>query len=310
MIFYNSTLWRENTFVINHNKMKSIQAGILALTTLLPGAITNAQTKSTNKYESNKNKEFIMNTMQRNKEVIQQLYNECLNKKNMALLTKFVSDDYIGLLGKKGTAGFEEPIAPLFKAFPDLQYHIEDMVAEDDKVVVRWKIQGTHTAQLRYFAPTGKTITNDGLAIYKLKDGKIIGTQVLTDRLGFLQALDVLPVDINRPLTKKANHGQVNFIDKFFVPAAAKNEFLERVHINRTLIKTLPGFIEDAAYEYADNDGNIIFVTVACWENKEALAKAKEIVQAEYKKQGFDMSAMLQRLHITVDRGIYNQVQD
>jgi len=35
------------------------------------------------------------------------------------------------------------------------------------------------------------------------------------------------------------------------------------------------------------------------------MEKAKEAVQAEYKKQGFDMSAMLKRLNITIDRGVY-----
>ncbi|OQP45111.1 hypothetical protein A4D02_34340 [Niastella koreensis] len=109
---------------------------------------------------------------------------------------------------------------------------------------------------------------------------------------------------------KKAHNGQVNFIDKFFVPAAAVNEFQERVHINRNFIKTLPGFIEDAAYEYHDSEGNLILVTVALWQNSEALNNAKEAVQAEYKKQGFDAQAMFKRLNITIDRGIYTQSQN
>ena len=108
-------------------------------------------------------------------------------------------------------------------------------------------------------------------------------------------------------INKKAQKDQVNFIDKFFVPAAAIKEFKERVTINRVFIKKLPGFIEDAAYEYTDKDGNLIFITVALWQNSEALNKAKEAVQAEYKKEGFDAQAMFKRLGITADRGIYTQ---
>ncbi len=64
------------------------------------------------------------------------------------------------------------------------------------------------------------------------------------------------------------------------MPATAIKEFKERVTINREFIKKLPGFIEDAAYEYADKDGNLIFITVALWQNSEALNNAKEAVQA------------------------------
>lgn len=45
--------------------------------------------------------------------------------------------------------------------------------------------------------------------------------------------------------------------------------------INRDLIKNLPGFIEDAAYEYTDADGNLICVTIALWNTEQALNKGK-----------------------------------
>ena len=103
---------------------------------------------------------------------------------------------------------------------------------------------------------------------------------------------------------------RVYFIDKFLIPAAAKKEFYERMSINRNFIKTLPGFITDDAYEYTDEKGNLICVTVAQWENKEAFGKAREAVQEEYKKEGFDPAAMFKRLNITADRGVYTKVQE
>jgi heme-degrading monooxygenase HmoA len=122
--------------------------------------------------------------------------------------------------------------------------------------------------------------------------------------------MNILPADVNALVNKKAHNGQINFIDKFFVPKAAINEFQERVKINRDFIKTLPGFIEDAAYGYTDNEGNLIFVTVALWQNQEALNKAREAIQEFYKKDGFNPVEMFQKLHITVDRGIYTQVHE
>jgi len=247
-----------------------------------------------------------MSTIEKNERVIRTLFEQSLNKKDLAMLKDLISDDYIGFQGAKGPKSFEAAVLPLIEAFPDLRYDIEDLFGKEDKVVVRWKLHATHKGQFNSLPPTGKQVTNDGTAIFALKDGKVTRGQLLTDRLGFLQQLGVLPQNPAQIYAEAAAaKSQTNFIDKFFVPAAAKTEFHERMHINRTFIKILPGFLKDEAYEYTDDNGNLTCVTVAHWASKEAMEKAKEAVQAEYKKQGFDMSAMLKRLNITIDRGVY-----
>lgn len=107
--------------------------------------------------------------------------------------------------------------------------------------------------------------------------------------------------------TRKSENMKQIFIDKFIVPAQAKQEFLERVTINRNFIRNLNGFIKDEAYERIDEHGNFIFMTIAVWENEAVLKKAKEAVQAEYKKEGFDIAEMFARLKITMDRNIYKE---
>jgi heme-degrading monooxygenase HmoA len=99
-------------------------------------------------------------------------------------------------------------------------------------------------------------------------------------------------------------------IDQFIVPQNARQEFVERMNINRNFIKDLPGFVEDNVYERTDEHGNLIVVTVAVWQNEEAIRKAKEAVQAEYKRQDFNMAEMLKRLDISIDRGIYKRAED
>ena len=255
----------------------------LIIMLMIPG-IVNAQAAHNN-IKNNKTKEISMNTTQQNKEVVQKAFELGLNKRNFEVLNECISDDFTGVQGKKGAAGFYTPILPLIKSFPDIQWTIDEFIAEGDKVVIHWKWLGTQTAPFNN-VNTGKTVTNEGMAAFTVKDGKISSAQVLTDRLGFLQALDVLPADVNVLYNKRAHNGQVNFIDKFFVPAAAITAFRERVLINRNFIKKLPGLIEDAAYEYTDSDGNLICITVALWQNQDALNKAKEAVQTEYKKEG------------------------
>ena len=109
---------------------------------------------------------------------------------------------------------------------------------------------------------------------------------------------------------KKSDAGQQIFIDKFFVPENAKQEFDERMKISRDFIKKLPGLIEDHAYERMDENGNFNCVTMAIWENEDAINKARQAVQAEYKREGFDMQGMFKRLNITIDRGVYKKVEN
>ena len=100
------------------------------------------------------------------------------------------------------------------------------------------------------------------------------------------------------------------FIDKFLIPAPAISEFLERMTINRRFLKTLPGFIKDEAYQYMDENKNLICITIAEWASMDAMDKAREAVQAEYRREGFNPAEMMQRLNISMDRGVYHLLRD
>lgn len=99
------------------------------------------------------------------------------------------------------------------------------------------------------------------------------------------------------------------FIDKFIVPEKAEQEFKERLNINRNFIKKLPGFIEDAAYKRTHEDKGLVYMTVAIWENDDALDKAKAAVHDEYKRTGFNMAEMFARLNITMERDVYQPIK-
>jgi predicted ester cyclase len=287
--------------------MFQLQNYLMAAILLWP-AVSHSQHPITHKNLENSTNAAMTNTILSNKEVVRTIYEEALNKRNLRLLQELISPEYTGIRGTKGAAAFEEPVAQLIKSFPDIQWHIQELIEEKNKVVVKWKLQGTHEAPFNTYAATHKKISNEGVGIFDLQDGKIVASQVQTDRLAFLQDLEVLPLDLS-PLPRKKDHpDQVQFIDRFFVPAAAKEAFLERMKINRDFIKTLPGFIQDEAYVSADAEGNLICITVALWSNIESVKKAKELVQEEYKKQGFDLPGFLSRLKITMERAMYKRV--
>jgi len=108
---------------------------------------------------------------------------------------------------------------------------------------------------------------------------------------------------------KKSNMQQI-LIDEFTVPTKAREEFLTRLRTNLNLIKKQPGFVETTAYEKSGGGGEFNYVTVAVWENEQALTKAKQTVSAEYQKQGFDLQEMLQRLNIKINRAVYKKLED
>jgi predicted ester cyclase len=84
-------------------------------------------------------------------------------------------------------------VARYREAFPDARSTVEDQVAEDDKVVTRWRARGTHRGQLGPIAATGRQFEMDGVTIERIAVGKIAEVWVARDELGLLGQLGVLP---------------------------------------------------------------------------------------------------------------------
>lgn len=130
-------------------------------------------------------KEVNMNT-DANKQVVRELY-QLLNSRKLDSVEAFVDPTCVGPNGEKGAAGLFGTVAPIITAFPDIQWTVDDLIAEGDKVVIRWSWVGTNTGVYRGVPPSGKKFTNHAMAIYQLKEGKIVRGWMETDRLGFLQ---------------------------------------------------------------------------------------------------------------------------
>ena len=107
------------------------------------------------------------------KAIVNWLFAECLNEGDLSVADQLVSPDFAGPAGK-GPEGFKAMISPLRQGFPDLRFIIQDMVAEGSRVVVRWTSQGTHRGMFAGTAPTGRQVSNEGIGIYRVEDGKIV----------------------------------------------------------------------------------------------------------------------------------------
>ena len=81
---------------------------------------------------------------------------------------------------------------------PDVRRQIEDMVAEGDRVAVRWSAVGTHTGEWTHpvvgrIAPTGKRVTNTAITIFRLAEGRIGEAWEVSNMLGLLQQMGAIP---------------------------------------------------------------------------------------------------------------------
>jgi steroid delta-isomerase-like uncharacterized protein len=89
----------------------------------------------------------------------------------------------------KGEQGLHTQMDMLYSAFPDLALRIVDMVAEGDKVVVRFEAPGTHTGTFAGIAPTGKRAVWKGLVMYHVVENRIKEAWADWDDWGLIEQL-------------------------------------------------------------------------------------------------------------------------
>jgi heme-degrading monooxygenase HmoA len=98
-------------------------------------------------------------------------------------------------------------------------------------------------------------------------------------------------------------------VDKFVVPAHAREEFLDKVHATHAVLRTQAGFVRDAILEQSSGPGEFNFVTIVEWETSAAIEGARMAVAALHQKMNFDAQAMISRLGIRADIANFKRVE-
>lgn len=92
-----------------------------------------------------------------------------------------------------GIEGARQFYTGLATAFPDVEVEIGDLVAEGDKVTVRFTLRGTHQGEFAGVPATGNPVAVGGLTILRFADGKIAERWQVLDELGLMQQLGAIP---------------------------------------------------------------------------------------------------------------------
>jgi len=133
-------------------------------------------------------------------------FEDVFNDKKLDLADEFVAGDYIDHGAMPGQApgleGAKAKWAMYLAAIPDIRVPIEDMMAEGEKVAVRWTAEGTYQGELLGIPPTGKRIRFGGISIYRLDEGKVAEVWEQIDMLGFMQQLGMVVIPGPRLLVR------------------------------------------------------------------------------------------------------------
>ena len=131
-----------------------------------------------------------------NKATVRRYFEQVLNNQRHDLVEEFLAED-IELHGTGLAPGLEvvkQWLTMFAAAFPDGQNTIEDVVAEEDRVVARTTFNGTHQGEMQGIPATGKRVSgNPTITIFRLDNGKIAEGWLVSDNLGFMQQLGVIP---------------------------------------------------------------------------------------------------------------------
>jgi steroid delta-isomerase-like uncharacterized protein len=135
---------------------------------------------------------------EQNKNLVRRALEEVWNRGNYAVVDELVAKDYLGHSGAEGPEthgreGYRKFFATQREAFPDIEYEIEDQIAEGDKVVTRWTARATHTGEFQGIPPTGRPGTVTGMTIFRIADGSVVECWTNMDELGMMQQLGVIP---------------------------------------------------------------------------------------------------------------------
>ena len=112
-----------------------------------------------------------------NKALIRRLFEEAINRGNLAIVNEVFSADFVdhSTPGQPaGPGGVRDYFAAIRGGFPDVQVVLEDVLADGDKVVVRTTWRGTQRGSYEGIAPTGKPAMRTLIQIFRIVDGLIV----------------------------------------------------------------------------------------------------------------------------------------
>ena len=86
----------------------------------------------------------------------------------------------------------KQEAADFRRGFPDVISTIEDLIAEGDKVVARWRSRATHRGDYMGIPPSGKEVEFTGISFYRIEGNKIAESWNIEDQFGLMRQIGAI----------------------------------------------------------------------------------------------------------------------
>jgi len=131
-----------------------------------------------------------------NKAVAKRFLNEVWNQGDVSVIDEITVPNYVlheGSEDIEGSEALKQYVTVYRTSIPDINFTIDEIFAENDKVVIRFTASGTQQGELLGIPPTNAHATITGNVIIKIVNGKMEETWTNKDDLGLLQQIGVIP---------------------------------------------------------------------------------------------------------------------
>jgi steroid delta-isomerase-like uncharacterized protein len=132
-----------------------------------------------------------------NKALARRIVEEVWNRGNVAIVDETFAPDYTEHNPRPGQEvgldGYKSGVTMMRSAFPDLHLDLHDVIAEGDRVAIRYALRGTHEGDLMGVPPSGNSVSSDGMVFARVHDGQVVERWGVQDMLALLQQIGALP---------------------------------------------------------------------------------------------------------------------
>ena len=138
-----------------------------------------------------------MDTIERNKNLIKK-FETMINTADVALANELIAADASFFTPASsevlyGAEGYLSIVQWMRKSFSDVQWHIQDMIVENNKVAIHWELTGTHDGNFMGIKATGKKISVSVMNFYYINsDGKITNDVAAEGMIGILRGIGAI----------------------------------------------------------------------------------------------------------------------
>lgn len=129
------------------------------------------------------------------------LFETCINTNDLTLGLQLIAEDAefltpVSPTPLKGAEGYLSVVEMMRKSFPDVQWKLENMVADAATDAVQWRCSGTFngTTPFAGLAPNGRTFCSTVMNFYSFNEnGKIVDDVAADGIAGILRGIGAFP---------------------------------------------------------------------------------------------------------------------